>query len=278
MDSTSVKALRALEWLCSRDTPTGVTEMSVSLGLVKSNAHRVLTTLEALGYARALDDGRYTATLKTWEVGCAVLDRLDVKQLARPIMEALSKHSSETVHLSVLDGLDVVYIDKVESCQPVRAYSRIGGRAPAHAVATGKALLAYQGALDKLLPKKLKPFTRLSIHDRLDLLKELEAVRQKGYAINRGEWRDGVCGVAAPIRNERGDVVSAIGISGPASRLNPVRLKGFVPDVIESARKISFQLGYRTGVALDALPADPAGSGKIAEAAAPRLRKLKGAG
>jgi DNA-binding IclR family transcriptional regulator len=245
MDSTTVKALRALEWLCQRETPTGVTEMSTSLGMVKSNAHRVLTTLESMGYAASLQDGRYQATLKMWEVGSSVLDRLDVKQVARPEMEALSKLTGETVHLSLLDGADVVYVDKVESSQPVRAYSRIGGRAPAHAVATGKALLAFVDDLDALLPKKLVEFTPLSIRDRDSLMKELESVRRLGYSINRGEYREGVCGVGAPIRNERGEVVAAIGISGPNGRLSPARLKGFAPQVFESARKVSLSLGYR---------------------------------
>ncbi len=211
MDTTSVKALRALEWLCRRDTPTGVTEMSTALGMVKSNAHRVLTTLEAMGYAASLQDGRYQATLKMWEVGSSVLDRLDVKQVAHPEMEALSKLSGETVHLSLLDGPDVVYIDKVESSQPVRAYSRIGGRAPGHTVATGKALLAFVDDLDALLPKRLAEYTPLSIRDRDVLKKELESVRRQGYSINRGEWREGVCGVGAPIRDERDKVVAAIG-------------------------------------------------------------------
>jgi IclR family KDG regulon transcriptional repressor len=250
MDSTAVKALRALEWLCRRETPTGVTEMSTSLRMVKSNAHRVLTTLESMGYVVSLRDGRYQATLKAWEVGSAVLDRLDVKQVARPEMDALSKLSDETVHLSLLDGADVVYVDKVDSSQPVRAYTRIGGRAPAHAMATGKALLAFVEDVDKLLPKRLVEYTPLSIRDRDVLMKELESVRQLGYSINRGEYREGVCGIGAPIRNERAEVVAAIGISGPASRLSPARLKALAPQVYESARKISLALGYRPAAAM----------------------------
>ena len=245
MDSTSVKALRALEWLSRRETPTGVTEMATALSIVKSNAHRVLTTLESMGYATSLQDGRYEATLKMWEIGSSVLDRLDVKQVAHPEMEALSKLSGETVHLSLLDGPDVVYINKVESSQPVRAYSRVGGRAPAHAVATGKALLAFVADLDALLPKKLAEYTPISIRDREVLKKELESVRRLGYSINRGEWREGVCGVGAPIRDERDNVVAAIGISGPGSRLTPVRLKALAPHVYESARKVSLALGHR---------------------------------
>lgn len=245
MDSTSLKALRALEWICLRDSSTGVTEMSVALGLGKSNAHRILATLQAMGYVYALNDGRYAATLKTWELGCVVIERLDFKHLARPIMEQLSDESMETVHLSIVDGLDVVYVDKVESSQPVRAYSRVGGRAPAYTVATGKALLAFQRDLEQLVPDELEKYTPSTICNHTTLLKELATVRDRGFAINHGEWREGVCGVAAPIRNDRSDVIAAIGISGPESRLTLERLNELVPNVIESARKISFQLGYR---------------------------------
>ncbi|MDN5843916.1 MAG: IclR family transcriptional regulator, partial [Alcaligenaceae bacterium] len=245
MDSTSIKALRALEWICLRDSPTGVTEMSVALGLGKSNAHRVLATLQAMGYVHTLEDGRYAATLKTWELGCVVIERLDFKHLARPIMELLSDESMETVHLSIIDGMDVVYVDKVESNQPVRAYSRIGGRAPAYTVATGKALLAFQRNLEQLIPEKLKKYTQATIADHKTLIRELATVRENGFAINRGEWRESVCGVAAPIRNDRAEVISAIGISGPESRLALDKLHALAPNVIESARKISFQLGYR---------------------------------
>ncbi|MER1968937.1 IclR family transcriptional regulator [Castellaniella sp. GW247-6E4] len=245
MDSTSIKALRALEWMCLRDSPTGVTEMAITLGMGKSNAHRVLSTLATMGYVRALEDGRYSPTLKTWELGCALIERLDFKFLARPVMEQLSEDTMETVHLSILDRLDVVYVDKVESNQPVRAYSRIGGRAPAYAVATGKVLLAYQKGLPESLPKTLPKHSEMTIADRQSLLDELEDIRQRGYAINRGEWRESVCGVASPIRNDRGEVIAAIGISGPASRLGLPKLQLLGPKVIESAEKVSAELGYR---------------------------------
>jgi DNA-binding IclR family transcriptional regulator len=246
MGSTATKFLRGLEWLCQRDAPAGVTEMSVALRVSKSNAHRILSTLTALGYARNDTDGRYAATLKTWEVGSTVLNRLDIKELARPLMLELSRKTEETVHLSILDGAEVIYIDKVESNQPIRAYSRVGGRAPAYAVATGKALLAFaEGALQDSVPTKLTTFTKATITNRADLMKEFERIRQKGFAVNTGEWREGMHGVGAPIRNERNDVVGAIGISGPASRLAPDRLRAFAPSVMEVAARISTQLGHR---------------------------------
>ncbi len=219
--------------------------MAVALGMGKSNAHRVLTTLGELGYVVSLNDGHYQATLKTWEVGCAVLDGLDFHRLARPVMEALTESTSESCHLAVLDGLDVVYLDKVEGNQPVRTYSRIGQRAPAHVVAIGKVLLAFQVGVEKSLPKKMQRLTTRSIGTRAALLKELQSVRIAGYAINRGEWLEGVCGIGAPIRNSRNEVICAIGLSGPCSRLTLNKLHALALQVTEGARAISLQLGYR---------------------------------
>lgn len=222
--------------------------MAVALGIGKSNSHRVLATLEELGYVASLNDGRYQATLKTWEVGSAVFDRLDFKALAKPVMEALTESTRESSHLAVLDGLDVVYLEKVEGNQPVRTYSRIGQRAPAHVVAIGKILLAFQLGVEKLLPKNLPRITARSTTKRAVLLKELESVRANGYALNRGEWREEVCGIGAPIRNCSNEVICAIGLAGPCSRLTPDKVQALVPQVVESARKISFQLGYRPSV------------------------------
>ncbi len=110
------------------------------MGLTKSNAHRLLQTLVGCGYVRNLaQSGRYELTLKVWTLGAAVVGRLDLKTVASEYMERLCQLSGETVHLSVLDGAEVMYIDKIDSPQPVRAYSRIGGRVPAYCVATGKA-------------------------------------------------------------------------------------------------------------------------------------------
>lgn len=223
--------------------------MAVELGISKSNAHRILRTLTSLGFAACPVAGCYEATLKTWEIGAAVLDRSDVKSVGRSVMVDLSARTGETVHLSLLDGTDVVYIDKVESNQPVRAYSRIGGRAPAHAVATGKVLLAFHaGDLKALLPKKLDSFTRLTLVKLEDMLVAIEEIRRRGYAVNKGEWREDVCGIAAPVRNNHNQVVAALGISGPKSRLTADRIGKLAAEVIAGANDISSRLGHVGGM------------------------------
>jgi len=161
-------------------------------------------------------------------------------------MRELARETRETVHLSVLDGLDVVYVDKIDSAQPLHAYSTVGGRAPAYAVATGKALLAFQ-APDYIehygnLVRKHTEDTHISIPA---LKQELADVARVGYAMNRGEWRPGIGGIAAPIFNGLDKVVAAIGISGPLERLTHQKMAQYAPLVKQAARELSAHMGYR---------------------------------
>ena len=148
MDKTLLKGLRVLEAVNSFDGQTLTLEQLVErLDLTRSNTHRTLQTLIHAGYLqRDPVTGGYGCTLKLFEMGARQLASLDVRTLAGPFLRSLASETGETVHLSVLDGMDVVYVDKIDSAQPIRAYSAIGGRAPAYAVATGKALLAFQPA------------------------------------------------------------------------------------------------------------------------------------
>ena len=130
MNNTLVKGLRLLEVLAARDGAAGVSELAVELGVGRSNVHRLLQALVELGYV-VNEEGRgaYRASLKVWELGARALHRLDFREATAPAMRWLLAESNETVHLSVLSGDEVIYIDKLDSTEPVRAYSVIGGRA-----------------------------------------------------------------------------------------------------------------------------------------------------
>lgn len=245
MDKTLVKGLEVLEALALGGAPRGVSELAREMGLTRSNTHRTLRTLVGAGYVRQDDGtGRYACTQKLARLAACALGRVDLTAAAGPAMERLAAATRETVHLSVLDGLEVCYLHKIDSPEPVRAYSEVGGRAPAHCVATGKALLAFQDpAYIGRFPARLAAHAPGSIRTRARLRAALEAVRAQGYAVNRGEWRESVHGLAAPVLDSGGRAVAAIGISGPVERLRPARLKGFVPDVVAAARAVSAALG-----------------------------------
>ncbi|MGD9944676.1 MAG: IclR family transcriptional regulator [Burkholderiaceae bacterium] len=242
---TLVKGLNVLEALARSGEPRGVTELAQELGLLKSNVHRLLRTLAARGYVRQQGaSGRYFCTLKLWELGSGLTENIDVVTVARPQLTELARLTNETIHLSVLDDGEVIYVDKIDSPQPVRAYSRAGGRAPAYCVATGKALLAHMdGARFNPSAGPLQAHTERTITDPAVLDRELRKVRENGYAINRGEWRESVGGVAAPIFGSHGQCVAAIGVSGPLERLTMTRLRLLAPHVITAAQTISQGLG-----------------------------------
>ena len=246
MDKTLVKGLEVLEALAQSESSRGVSDLARELGLTKSNIHRTLQTLCVAGYVRKNEvSGEYECTMKIPKIAAAILGRVDMKRAAEPFMQALAGATQETVHLSVLDDTDVFYIHKIDSSHPVRAYSEISGRAPAYCVATGKALLAFQDeSYLERFGERLPAHTPRTIATRVELRQELAQVRQQGYAINRGEWREAVGGLAAPIFDAHRRPLAAIGISGPVERLRPPKLKTFTPDVLRAAREISEALGY----------------------------------
>lgn len=257
MDKTLAKGMSVLEVLVAADGPQGVSQLARKLDLSKSNTHRLLQTLSALGYV-ASKEGRYYLTPKLWVLGADLMSRLDVRRIALPELERLAEDTQETVHLSVLDNDEVVYVDKIDSPQPIRAYTKIGGRAPAWCVATGKAMLAFQPQEQiERVARQLKPFTSLSISDAPSLRRELQEVRELGYAVNRGEWREEIGGLAAPIFDSRATVVAALGISGPTGRINAQAIDRFAPKVREAARAVSRQMGANPGV--NGLPMDATG-------------------
>lgn len=246
MDKAFSKGLALIEALAQSEQPCGVTQLGKQLQFTKSNVHRLLQTLASRGYVRNRENGgSYEITLKLWEIGSQALSRLDIKEIAAPRLKALADGTSETVHLSLLDDGEVIYIDKIDSPHPVRAYSRIGGRAPAYCVATGKAMLAYSSnkTIDRI-GTNLKRHSATTICSIQKLKKEFSGIRKTGYAINRGEWREGVCGIAAPIFDSTNKVVAAIGLSGPADRLKIRTLKKLGPLVMKAAAGISRELGY----------------------------------
>jgi IclR family transcriptional regulator, KDG regulon repressor len=244
LSSTLLKGLAVLEALARKGEKCGVSELAREVGMVKSNVHRTLQTLVAAGFVRAVDNGMYECTLLLFELGSSVLAKVDVRHMAEPIMQRLADLTQETIHLSVLDKGDVIYLHKIDSPHPVRAYSSIGGRAPAYAVASGKALLAHAGEVAlRMLPDPLPRFSAKTVADLGELRRELEQIRVRGYAVNGGEWRSGVSGIASIVFDASGAPVAAIGVSGPTDRIDP-NLEKFAELVQSSASSLSEAIGF----------------------------------
>jgi len=240
MDKTVVKAFRVLELLVQADGPMSVTRLAADTGLQKSNVHRLLNTLLQLGYVRQSESSLYEPSLRAWEMGQRVYSRLSIASVARPILRRLVEHTGESAHLAMFDRIEIVYIDRVETANPVRAYTVIGGRAPSYCTASGKALLAWQPAETvRAVAGTIRKLTPETITDHAGLAKELALVRSQGYAINMGEFRDNVAGLAAPVRLGNGEVIAAAGISGPIDRLRPRKIRSLAPAVVSAAQAIA---------------------------------------
>ncbi|TFL15798.1 IclR family transcriptional regulator [Pusillimonas caeni] len=245
MDKTVAKALNLLENLVKSPEPLGVTDLAQRLDLTKSNVHRTLDTLRQLGYVEYLPEQRkYRASFKLWQLGTWISENLDIKQVASPHLQALAEATGETVHLCLLSGDSVVYIDKVDCKHHVRPATRIGGSAPAHCVSTGKAILAFREAAAKAVIGKLEKHTPQTIVSKAAFEAELAAIREKGIAYNRGEWHVETIGAAAPIRNAEGVVMAAVGVSIPTSRAKMPDVKKLAPTIRATAYAISAALGF----------------------------------
>jgi DNA-binding IclR family transcriptional regulator len=248
LDKTLLKGLSVLEAVVNlQGEALTIDALAEQLGLTRSNTHRTLQTLVHAGYIeRDPQQGGYRGTVKLFELGSRSLRKLDVRKLAQPFMEQLLRETSETVHLSVLDGLEVVYVEKLDGIMPIRAYTSLGSRAPAYAVATGKALLSVQPEtyLD-LFKDRIQRYTKLTISDIEGLKRDSRKALAQGYAVNRGEWREGVGGVASAVFDGAGSPVAALGISGPMERLGPGKIKDYGPLVRKTAAALSAAMGFR---------------------------------
>jgi DNA-binding IclR family transcriptional regulator len=208
------RTLDVLEALAAAPHRPTLAELARMLGIPRSSLHGVLRTLLARGWIRT-DGSRFALGMRALGVGAAFVETDDTVALLGPVLDDLSERFGETVHLGRLDGADVVYLAKRESVHPLRLFSAIGRRLPAHATALGKALLAQRPAdeLATLLPDPLPRLTEHTITRLDELLGDLEATRRAGYAVDQEENSDGIVCVAVACTP-----VDAISVSVPVSR------------------------------------------------------------
>jgi IclR family transcriptional regulator, KDG regulon repressor len=241
-------AARVLRAFSGAGQEMGITELAQRLGLGKSTVHRLVTTLAAERLLeRGTTPGRYRLGLVLYELGSNVTEHVDLHQATLPVLTTLRHETGEMVHVAVLDGLEVVYVERLESHNLLPIFRRVGHRLPAHWTSSGKILLAA------LPPDKLERWladwrpvaaTPRTIVDRGRLVAELAAVAQRGWAQNNEEGYPGVVSVGAPIRGRDGTVMAAVSVVGDSARMRAM-MRRATPLVIESARVISRRLGYR---------------------------------
>lgn len=244
VDSTLSKGLSILENLAGSQNGKGVTELSKELGLTKSNTFRLLQTLTTLGYVKHRADKSYAATLKTWQIGRASVENLNLRELAAPELLYLSQETGETVYLAVRENLSVIYIDKIDSQKPIRSWNAVGGMAPLHCVGTGKAILAADFTkLRDQISGALTQYTDKTLTDLSALEADIADTLARGYAFDTGEFRDRILSFGAAITLPTGEPVGALGISLPDINLPDDGIDRFGGLVSHAARSVSAKLG-----------------------------------
>ena len=242
------RTLQVLELFSLEKPEWGVTEISKALSIYKSNVHNVLTTLAERGFViKDSKTDKYKLGIKFFELGSIVIKNMDLRKIAHPYMEKLLKEFNETVHLGILVEGEILSIEQEESGQSLSPRIFIGKRAPLYCTGIGKAIMAY-------LPKDkfaftikeigLTRYTEGTISNEEELEKELEKIREQGYAVDNMEHEEGVRCVAGPIRDYTGKVSASLSVSGPAFRINENNVPNIAKKVKEYCDYISKEMGY----------------------------------
>lgn len=231
-----------------REPSLGLSELARALDMPKSTVHNLVKTLVHEGVLRQNEAGQYQLGIRLLTLGNLVLERLEIAEVAIPILKRVERQVRETVHLAVLEGTMVVYTVKIESDRSVRMSSRIGRRAALYCTGAGKLLLAHHPELlASVMSEGLEARTPRTMTDPADLAHEMDRIVHQGYAVDNEETEESVLAVAVPVRDWRAQVIAAITVAGPSTRLRALSL----PHVIEVLRQAGHQLSRDMGAPAD---------------------------
>ena len=233
-----------LEAIARGNAPRGVTDLSKELDLTKSNTFRLLQTLVAAKYVRHdAQTGLYSASPRLFELGMLVGNQLDVRVVARPVLVSLVGSTGESASIGILEGADVLFLDRVDSPNPVRAILRNGERLPSYASSCGKVLLAWSSdEVVNALAGRLTRFTAHTLTSMRALRRDLSLIREQGYAVVKGEWHLEISSVAAPVFNRDDVIVGALMVSGPSVRFTDDKITNLIDAVRRGAKRVTERL------------------------------------
>jgi IclR family transcriptional regulator, KDG regulon repressor len=242
------RALTILNKLSEYPDGIQIARLTEQVGLTKSTIHRLLATLVSMNYVvKDEETDKYKLGLQVLFLSRNLLNNSSIVTIAKPYLEKLSQEVNETVHLCIEDHGEVIYIDKIESNQTIRMYSRIGSRAPMYCTGVGKVLLsdATPDHLDEVISKtEFIPKTPYTITSKEAFLKEIEMVKLQGYALDNSENEEVLRCIAAPIYDHKGKIIASFSISGPSNR---VTLEVIHRTLIEKMKQYSIAISRNLG-------------------------------
>jgi DNA-binding IclR family transcriptional regulator len=242
------RGLSILEMIARNGAGVTMAEVSRKIGLHPSTTFHLLRTLTVLGYLVQEETGReYRLGSKIFQLAASASTEVQFLRISAPLLTEMAQQTGETSHLAIFDNGEVIVINKIDGGGPVRLSDRVGYPRPAHATAIGKVLLAHLSEVEQktcLAKHELRSCTPRTITALPVLEQELARVRDQGYAFDDEEFAQGIRCLAAPVRNFTGDVVAAIGISGPVWRVSLDRVAQLTEFVKAVGRRLSSELGY----------------------------------
>lgn len=238
-----IKAFNVLELLVEHEK-LSIGELNNITSYGKSTVHRILGTFKTLNYVNQdITDGKYYATIKLFELGNMVANRIPIKNIARPYLEELYEKCRETVNLGILDNYEVLYLDKILTKEPLRIDLDVGRRVPAYCSALGKAIMAFNDELD-IDKFEFNKITEKTINSVEELKKSLNEIRKTGYAYDNEEYINGLVCMARPILDNNQNAIAAISIAMPIARLTESKKQEYFELLGDTIIKIKNKIGY----------------------------------
>ena len=244
--ATVTRALAVLDELAAGGE-LGTNELARRTGVNASTVSRLLATLGAHNYVEQAPNGRYRLGVRLVFLGNTVLDRLDLRELAQPALHAVVDATGETATLSIPGDHEAVTVDFVRSPSSVQGVAQVGRPSVAHATATGKVMLAFGGATLPRAP--LRRFTTRTIVDPRTLMRQIERVREQGWAEAVGEREDDLAAVAAPVYGSRGVLAAVLGVQGPTVRFDAGARASALEPLLTASAALAGRLGWVSGSA-----------------------------
>lgn len=243
------RAIIIIETLARSRQEMSLTELSNEVGWPKSTVHGLVSTLRDYHYVdQSSITGKYKLGIHLFELGNIVGRSWDISSIAKPHMQRLNQILGETVQLGTKSNGEVLYLDKIDSNHMLRIVSEIGGRLPMHCSGLGKVLLAYSPntEVQRIIAQKgMHPRTLKTIVTKEELEKELQKIREVGYAVDDQEIMDGLRCVAVPIFDGNNKVLYAISVSGQCQNMQGQHFEKVIEVLTKTAKSISYEMGYR---------------------------------
>jgi DNA-binding IclR family transcriptional regulator len=227
-------------------------EIASELGINRTRVFRILKSLEQRGYVEYSSDSQgYRVGLKFLEIGSLIKHEIEPQQIARPVLSELARITGETTYLVIRYNQQAVCVNRYQGNLNLQISTKVGQPLPLYAGASPKILLAYLPLeeQEQIIQKmELVHFTNNTIVDREKLRERLKLIRSRGYEIDEEDLEIGAFAIGAPVFNNEGDIVASITLAVPGPRFNTERKNQLIPVVVNTARRISAELGYSPGV------------------------------